>query len=180
MDSLLASFFAWLDCLDLSLLVWQQKTNCYHSERHQQQYIRWLHQQTMAWVTFTSLLRYVAANCEQCWWNDRECTALLIFRPLASGLAPMYRTDLLDRYVPLHCYACFRALAISIFTEPSTLIRPSPPNIFLAKYNRLWLTFRQTEWKPSSKAVKTFAEKGCANRWVVKRIINSVLLFPVG
>ena len=72
MDSLLASFFAWLACLDLSLLARQQGTNCYHSERHQQQLIWRLHQQTMARVTFTYLLPNVAVDCEQCWRNERE------------------------------------------------------------------------------------------------------------
>ena len=56
MDSLLAIFFAWLGWRNLSLLVRQQRTNCYHSERHQQQYIWRLHQYFMAWVTFTYLI----------------------------------------------------------------------------------------------------------------------------
>ena len=70
-DSLLASFFSWLGCRDLSNLVFQQRTNCYHSERHQQQYLWRLHQHFMAWVTFTSLLPNVVADCKQfiinCW-----------------------------------------------------------------------------------------------------------------
>ena len=71
MDSLLASFFSWLGCRDLSNLVFQQRTNCYHSERHQQQYLWRLHQHFMAWVTFTSLLPNVVVDCKQfiinCW-----------------------------------------------------------------------------------------------------------------
>ena len=58
----------------LSLLVWRQRTDCYHSERHQQQYIWGLHQHSMVWVTFTYLIPNFSCprKKESSWFCVRE------------------------------------------------------------------------------------------------------------